>query len=98
MIHAMSNEAVEAMQAALCGTYSLDINNGEARIVCAPLPGRALCAAAKAPDGVTWFVVDLDKPMAARHAWAMLREVRTEIFHEAVPEPVRGPCPLRLVS
>lgn len=93
----MSPEAIKALQAALSGYYVLPIGE-EAKIICAPLPGRAL-AAATTIDGVLYVCVDLDKGAAAKHGQVMIDEWRDALMGTCVaPEAVRQPCPLSVVA
>lgn len=99
-------DGFHALQHALCGTYSLPVCQGKARVVAAALPGRAICAAATVA-GILWVVLDFDKPSAHRHARVMLREWReTFLGHEdrtaerqlaAVAGPPTVPMPLPLL-
>lgn len=99
MIHVISTEGALALQAALSGTYSLELNGGEIRVVCNWLPGRAVAAATQDLDGVVWVCIDLDKPLATRSGWAMLREWRKKYLGMEMPvKEERKPCPLSLVS
>lgn len=95
----ISEEGLRALNDALCGTYTLPIGtDGEAKVLCRSLPGRAIAAAARV-DGVLVVCLDLDKPSASRHARAMLAEWRRQFLGDvSVPEPRREPCPLSLAA
>lgn len=75
MAHLLSPDDIETLMRALAGSCSVPIGDGEVRVVCAPLPGRAIVSATRV-DGILWICLDLDKPSAHRHAGAMLREWR----------------------
>jgi hypothetical protein len=95
----ISEEALKALQDALCGSYTLPIGNGEeARMICAPLPGRAIAVTARV-RGVLVVCLDLDKPSAPGHARAMLEEWREKFLGDVViPTQRTGPCPLSLTA
>jgi hypothetical protein len=95
----ISQEGLAALNVALCGSYTVSILDGhEAKVICAPLPGRAIAAAARI-GGVLVVCLDLDKPAAPRHARVMLEEWRCQLLGDVViPEPRREPCPLSVAA
>jgi len=95
----ISQEGLQALNIALCGSYTLPILDGhEAKVICAPLPGRAIAAAARV-DGLLVVCLDLDKPAAPRHARIMLDEWRREFLGDVeIPALRQEPCPLSLVA
>lgn len=83
MITKLDQSSLDELAAALSGSYSTTLCGGQVRILCRPLPGRAVCAAQRA-NGVLYVVVDLAKPDAFREARQMLSEWRAEFLEPYV--------------
>ncbi len=110
MIHLLDQSALDELSAALSGSYSMTLCDGKVRLLCRPLPGRAVCVA-KQVDGVLYVVIDLEKPHALREARAMLEQCRADFVEPVVteagnvqlvplrplPEPGES-CPIRLAG
>lgn len=74
-----ASETIEDVARTLCGRYHVDIEGG-VHIRCQPLPDPVRAAVAVDPVGDTWVFVDLDKPLATRHAWDQLRRRSMELL------------------
>lgn len=88
MAHLLTEREITEIVAVLSTTYVVDICGGSTRIISAQLPGKAVCAAKRADDRL-FIVVDLEKPLAHRHARQMLREWR-DGFYEPVVDRTTG--------
>lgn len=66
----------EALRRVLGGTYTVSVGD-EVTVVFAPLP-QSCPAAAVRVHGHLWVVLDLDKPLALRHARAMINDYREQ--------------------
>lgn len=104
----LSDSNTAELMSVLSSKYVLDVCEGTGTIITAPLTGKAVCAIVE-HDGRTYFVVDLEKPLAYRHARQMIREWRAAQYGTVLvgdepidlvpvmPEP-EGPCLLSHVS
>jgi hypothetical protein len=95
----ISEEGLQALNDVLCGSYTVPLGpDGDARLVVASLPGRAIVVAARV-NGVLVVCMDLDKPSAPGHARAMLEEWRQKFLGDVViPAQRKEPCPLSLTA
>lgn len=95
----ISEEGLRALSDVLCGTYTVPLGpDGDARLVVASLPGRAIVVAARV-KGVLVVCMDLDKPSAPGHARAMLEDWRRKFLGDvAIPAQRKEPCPLSLTA
>lgn len=111
MAHLLSEHDVSELVSVLSASYVVDACGGTVRIITAPLPDKAVCVIRDGGDGLVYMVVDVEKPLAYRHARQMLREWRSGYVEPVVtdngaielvplsrtPEP-DGPCTLILVG
>lgn len=79
MPHLLSREALGALCALLTGVVDLPvgIDGEEARLILAPLPGRAVVSAARV-RGVLYMVMDYEKAGARSQLWRLIQEWRVE--------------------
>lgn len=85
MITKLDQASLDELAAALSGSYSSTLCGGRVRVLCRPLPGRAVCAAQRAGD-VLYIVVDLAKPNALCEARQMLSDWRAEFLEPTFAE------------
>lgn len=71
-MHQLTAFGTQSLQDALGGQWSHHLADGEVRVVCASLPGSAVCAVTRVEDTV-WCVLDLDKARAHRHLLTLVR-------------------------
>lgn len=67
---------------------SIVLAGGRVTILGRPLAGCAVCCMTVIDDDL-WIIVDLEKPLARRHARAMLRECGIELMC-GIPDPWAG--------
>lgn len=108
MAHYLSDLDASELMTVLSSNYVIDACGGAVRFITETLPGKAVCAI-REQGGVLYIVVDLEKPLAHRHARQMIREWRASfagsvvmdnepiVLEPLTPEPV-GPSVLNLVS
>lgn len=98
----LSDSETSELMTLLSAKYVVDCFGGTGTIITAPLDGKAVCAIVE-HEGRMYFFVDVEKPMAYRHARQMIREWQAAKLDAPVdlvpstPEP-QGPCLLSRVS
>ena len=90
VIHLLDQPAIDEPSAASSRSYSMTLCDGKVRLLCRPLPGRAVCVA-KQIDDVLYVVIDLEKPHALRETQAMLQQRGAEFVEPVVTEAGRVP-------
>lgn len=107
--HLLSGREISQIVSALSATYVIDIADGAATLLSGSLPGKAVSAIQRVDDHL-FFVIDLEKPLAHRHARQMIRQWRDGYYEpmvnavgtielvplEPTPEPGNEACPLSL--
>lgn len=88
MLDMLDSTSMEELACALAGTYSLTLCGGRIRVLCRPLPGRAISALQRVGD-VIYVFLDLDKPRAPRTAWEMVQDWRASFLEPEVTGPGR---------
>lgn len=109
MAHLLSGREINQIVSALSATYVIDIGDGAATLLSGALPGKAVCAIQRVDDHL-FFIIDLEKPLAHRHARQMIKQWRDGYYEPMVnavgaielipldptPEPGSRPCALSL--
>jgi hypothetical protein len=106
--HYLTDRDASGLMSILSCRHAVDLGEGVGRLLTGPLPGKAVCAIQEV-DGLLYFIVDLEKPLAHRHARQMIREWRAGFAATVVvgdepidlvpvtPEP-EGVCSFSYVS